>query len=439
MRSALAGDDAVGVVQSGLSGLLTTNPLAAVEPVHGHHLDQITEVVVGWLGAAQLHHVSESELTFVTPNTNAVGPESDQRAELTFHTADGTSVNPGWAFTYQGSVPEVHSIEPLHGPREGGETVRVTGENLEHLHEVAVGSIGNVSMTHVSSTEVTFVAPNSNVVGPGQDERMGIVFHTSDGTMVTDSWMIFTYTGSTPTIAWVEPTYAHPTGGDVIQVGGTHVDHLTEVAVGDAGVQAMHPVSEGIVSFTMPPLLANHPAGADIPMGLIFHTTDGVDLPWPNLITYTPGHLVVPAHDDRPPTSDALAPGGRPSIHQLQPTSGPVAGGEWVSITGEHLDHVVSVTFGGVPAHFETRTSMEMLAYPPAHSAEMGATDVLVEVHSRSDGVSTENVHYQYGHAANTDAGLPSGAGLGQSQPLATPGANIGTGSSEQLTERPPG
>lgn len=62
----------------------------------------------------------------------------------------------------------------------------------------------------------------------------------------------------------------------------------------------------------------------------------------------------------------------------LNPTSGDAAGGEVVTITGEGLDEVTSVTFDGVEAEIDASGAVggEILAVTPAHAA--GAVDVVL-------------------------------------------------------------
>lgn len=65
-----------------------------------------------------------------------------------------------------------------------------------------------------------------------------------------------------------------------------------------------------------------------------------------------------------------------PSVSQVQPPSGPPAGGGLVRIAGYPLQGATSVKFGGVEAQSFTEQSGEIAAVPPAHAAGVVAVTV---------------------------------------------------------------
>lgn len=75
--------------------------------------------------------------------------------------------------------------------------------------------------------------------------------------------------------------------------------------------------------------------------------------------------------------SALAAPAGPPVISSLSPSSGPAAGGTWVTITGSHLAGVTAVHFGTADAaQFRFVSDGEVLALSPPHPA--GAVGVEV-------------------------------------------------------------
>ncbi len=75
-------------------------------------------------------------------------------------------------------------------------------------------------------------------------------------------------------------------------------------------------------------------------------------------------------------TADNFTYVALPTITSLDPTSGPVAGGNSVVITGTDLTTASAVTFGGTPATFAVNSPTKITATAPAHTA--GTVQVLV-------------------------------------------------------------
>ena len=99
-------------------------------------------------------------------------------------------------------------------------------------------------------------------------------------------------------------------------------------------------------------------------------------------------------------------PGLLPVITRLQPKKGPATGGNTITIHGQHLGEVVSVSFGGVESESVTATSVESVtaAAPPG----AGVVDVTV---TSIDGTSEvgPSDHYTYGKASIAEVSPNSG------------------------------
>ncbi len=307
-------------------------------------------------------------------------------------------------------TPEITSIEPLTGKPEGGEEVVVQGHHLDEVTQVAVGN-ALVDVTGVSDSELKYISPAAPSDARGTDLHMGLVFHTREGGDISGGWMVFVYEGHVPLVESVEPSFVHPAGGDAVQVSGEHLDMITHVGVGVAGTVEATPMHGGL-TFVAPPLPEEESSRGEMSMGMVFFLADGSSVSWPNGLVYAypyGDHQGLTEH-----TMDAgeleLAPGHRPSVDLVQPDHGPVSGGDWVSITGGNLDHAVSVTFRGIPAHFDTGPDSSLYAYPPPYDhAQMGAYEVSVEVHSDVHGVSIERVTYRYDGLDATARETPRG------------------------------
>ena len=225
-------------------------------------------------------------------------------------------------------------ISPNQGSTGGGTLVTITGTNLSSTSAVTFGSKPATSVTNVSPTQVTAVAPS----GTG---TVGVTVTTPGG---TSNPVSFFYVGA-PFKSALGASSGPLAGGNTITINGTGLSTATSVSFG--GVAATPTVvSDSQVSVTVP---AGAAAG---PVGVSVTTAGGTN----NGLSYT--------YVDTP------------TIATLTPTSGPASGGTAVTITGTNLDSTESVTFGGVAAPFSVINSTTLSAVTPPGAA--GAVDVVV-------------------------------------------------------------
>jgi len=119
--------------------------------------------------------------------------------------------------------------------------------------------------------------------------------------------------------------------------------------------------------------------------------THVVEVSATKLTAFAPGHapgpvdVTVTTGGGTSPTSSAdhFTYRPAPAIAAVTPARGPTTGGTEVTITGERLDGVASVSFDGVPATGLTQvSSTEVKVTSPAHPA--GEVDVTVEAHGEA-------------------------------------------------------
>lgn len=232
-------------------------------------------------------------------------------------------------------------ISPNQGSTGGGTLVTVTGTNLSNTSAVTFGSKPATSVTNVSPTQVTAVAPS----GTG---TVGVTVTTPGG---TSNPVPFFYVGA-PFKSSLGTSSGALAGGNTISINGTGLSTATSVSFG--GVTATPTVnSDSTLSVTVP---AGAAAG---PVAVSVTTAGGTN----NGLTYT-------YVDD-------------PTIGTVSPTSGPTSGGTAVTITGTNLDSTDSVTFGGTPAPFSVINATTLSAVTPPGTA--GAADVVVTNPAGSD------------------------------------------------------
>jgi hypothetical protein len=225
-------------------------------------------------------------------------------------------------------------ISPNQGSTGGGTLVTVTGTNLSNTSAVTFGSKPATSVTNVSPTEVTAVAPS----GTG---TVGVTVTTPGG---TSNPVPFFYVGA-PFKSSLSATSGATAGGNTITINGTGLSTASSVSFG--GVTATPTVvTDSQLSVTVP---AGAAAG---PVGVSVTTAGGTN----NGLSYT--------YIDTP------------TIGTVSPTSGPTSGGTAVTITGTNVDSTDSVTFDGTPAPFSVVNATTLSAVTPPGVA--GTADVVV-------------------------------------------------------------
>jgi hypothetical protein len=191
---------------------------------------------------------------------------------------------------------------------------------------------------------------------------------TPSGTSAITAGSQFTYGAAGPVITALNPSSGPLTGGTTVLITGTGLTGSTSVKFGsiaasfavnnDMQITAVSPASgaAGIATVQV-----SGPAGVS-PVNAASQFTYGV---------------------------------GGPLIGSLSPASGPVAGGNSVTITGSGFSGTTSVTFGLVPAVFAVNSDAQIVAIAPA-APSAGTVNVQVTT-PIAVSASTAASQYTYG------------------------------------------
>ena len=298
----------------------------------------VTSIVINGTG---------TQITAVTPAGTA-GAKN-----LSVTTAGGTATKVG-AFTYtNATLPTIASVIPNSGVLSGGTAITITGTNLTGATSVKIGGVAATSMVVVSATSITAVTP-AGAVG-----AKDVVVITPSGTATGSS--AFTYL-DVPTIVSVSPNTGSTNGGTAITITGTNLTGASSVTVG--GVAATNLVVVSATSIT-----AKTPTG-----------TAGVK---PVVVT-TPGGVATLA--------GAFTYVQAPTIASVTPSTGVLAGGTAITITGTNLTGAISVTVGGTQAtSVVVVNATTITALTPA--ATEGVKPIVV---STLGGATTQTVLFNY-------------------------------------------
>jgi hypothetical protein len=327
-----------------------------------------------------------------------------------------------------GYVPpaRVTALSPASGPSSGGTAVTITGTGLNAATGVRFGGVAAASYAIASSTQMTAVAPAS-VAG-----TVDVTVLDAGGASATSTADRFTFVAA-PVVSGVSPRSGSPAGGDPVTITGANLAGATRVTFGgtaagfvvnpDGSITAWSPAAEaaGTVDVrvttiggtsartsadrfsyivTRPVVSAISPAtgpadgGSEVTItgSALSAATEvdfgGVSAPFAvnadgSLTAIAPGgagtvDVTVVSYGSRSATSaaDRFTYVPAPVVAGVSPSSGPLAGGTAVTITGSDLQSAAEVDFGGVPATFSVNPDGSITAVSPAASA--GPVDVTV-------------------------------------------------------------
>ena len=258
-----------------------------------------------------------------TPTTSSslyTGPVTVSAAETINAIAVGSAYSPSnvgsVAYTIQSS-PVVTGIQPATGTTAGGTSVTIAGTGFTGATAVNFGNVAATSVKVNSSTSITAVSP------AGSSGTVDIRVVTSGGTSPTSAADQFTYAVPLPVVQSITPTVGPTAGGIPVTITGTNFTGATAVKFGGIAVSSFTVVPPGNSITTVSPAGSNG-------------TVD---------IT-----VVSPNGTSATSSADQFTYASGPAVGSISPSSGPVAGGTSVTITGTNFTGATAVKFGGTAA-----------------------------------------------------------------------------------------
>lgn len=421
--------------------------------VTGTDFTNVSAVTIGGTGAS-FSVSSATQMTVTTP-ARAAGV-----ADLRVTTAGGTSaIVVADRFTYV-APPSVSGLAPTAGPIAGGTSVVITGTGLGETSTVSFGGV-SASFTQDSATQVTAVSP------AGAAGVVNVVVTTPGGDSPASAADEFTY-APTPTVTSVSPAAGPTGGGNTVTIAGTGLTGATAVKFGASNassftvnsatqITATVPAGSGIVDVTVttaggtssvsvadkysyvpaPAVTGISPASGPTAGGTSVVIT-GSDLTAASVVRFG-GTVASSFTVDSGAQITATAPAGTvgavdvtvtttggtsathandlftyvaaPTVSAVSPTSGPVAGGSTVTITGTALTGATAVKFGSANATgFVVDSATQITAVSPAAAA--GVTDVTVTTIGGTSAISA-NDQFTYVAAPTITSITPANGPLG--------------------------
>jgi alpha-tubulin suppressor-like RCC1 family protein len=318
--------------------------------ITGTSLTGATSVRFGSVSATSFTVNSSTSITATAPE------EPAGTVDVTVSTVGGTSATTGADHYNYAAQPTITKVEPSAGPTAGGNTVTITGTNLGGATGVHFGLTGATILSD-SETTITVTAP------AGMAGAVDVTVATMGGTSVTNPADQYTYVLA-PTVTKVKPTVGPAGGGTTVTITGTNLSGATAVKFGSVNATSFTVVSETLITSTSP---AQAPALVDVTV-----TTAGG-----TSATSTADRFHV-----------------EPVVTHVSPSSGPVAGGTTVTVTGEGFALGTTATkfkFGttaGSSVNCAATTECTMIS--PAH--ETGVVDVRAIVNGQTSVKTTADL-----------------------------------------------
>ncbi len=266
-----------------------------------------TSVTIGSYAATGVVVGSATSLTAVTPSSAGAG------ARNVFVTTPAGQTQLTNGFTYL-SVPSVSGVTPSAGPLSGGTTVTITGSGFfAGGTAVTIGGVPATGVVVGSANSLTAVTP-AGTAGPKD-----VVVTTVGGSGTLTSG--FTYRAA-PSVSGMTPDTGPAAGGTSVTITGSgFVSGATTVTIGGAA-------ATGVVVGSASSLTAVTPAGTAGPRDVAVTTAGGS-------ATLTGAFTYLAA----------------PTVSEVTPNSGSLAGGATVTVTGSgFIVGATTVTIGGVAA-----------------------------------------------------------------------------------------
>jgi len=331
--------------------------------IEGNNFATATSVTFGGVPAASwaLHgsgwDTCGSDGNYIVAVAPAGTPGSSVQVRVT--NVSGPSTSQVY-FTYNATaaVPVVTDVSPDTGPTAGGTTVSISGAGFTGTTAVMFGGIASSSWTVVSDSLITAVSP-ANVPG-----TVNVRVTTGAGTSTANVASEFTYSATLPGVTGLSPAFGPPAGGNAVIITGFNLSSATVVRFD--GIAASFVVSS---STSLTAIAPAHPAGS---VAVQVQTPSGISsISSASTYIYTTDTVVVTS---------------------LDPATGPIAGGNSVTIHGYGFTGATAVKFGALSAiSYTVVNDTTIVAYAPAQSA--GSVYVRVTAGSFTSAATTASTY----------------------------------------------
>jgi hypothetical protein len=306
----------------------------------GTNLNGATQVSFGGTATTAFTVLSGTELLVSAPAHAA------STVDVQVTTPSGTSgTSSADLFTFV-AAPAVTGLSSSSGATGGGNSITVSGSGFTGAIQVLFGSTPAPSFTVTSDSSITVTVPASSA---GTVDVT--VLTQNGGTSALVGADQYNFMATAPSVTAVSPNRGPTAGGTTVVITGANFNGATQVTFNGTNATSFN-----VDSATQ--ITAVSPAG----------TAATVDI----VVTSSYGSSSISSADQFT-WADAAAP----TVTGLSVTSGPMAGGTSVVITGTGFTAATVVTFGGTAAtSFTVNSATQITATAPPQAG--GTVDVSV-------------------------------------------------------------
>ena len=296
------------------------------------------------------------------------GPPGVQ--DLVVTNPNGASATLSHAFNAHGDVT-ITAVDPTTGTTAGGTTVTVTGAGFTSDMELNFAGYTGRPFTVLSATELTFVTPPH---AQGSADLTILNGDLTDSATLPNAYWYQTPTPTALSLSAMSPIAGDPAGGNTVTLTGTGFTNacVPEIGMVNTPGTNVRIVDGQTMTFTMLPGAA------------------GVVDVWV--------HCFNPSGHDFDSQNLQYSYTGTASITAVSPSTGVLAGGNTVTVTGTAFAANLQVTFGGRTAQVTQvswRGSQASVVVPAGVAA--GAVDVVVANPGSEPGTLASGYTYQPG------------------------------------------
>lgn len=296
--------------------------------INGTNFQPGAMVLLGGVASASVTFVSSTRLTAVTPpgapgatTVQVVNPDG----QSAFAPGGGTYVLP----------PTVSSASPNRGPVAGNTVVVITGSDFQTGAQVRFGANMATSVMFNSPTQLTATTP------PGTAGAVDIVVTNPDAQSDALPGGFVYELGPAPVVNGISPSSGPTAGNTAVTISGANFVMGAQVRIGGA-------LASSVVFVNATQLTAMTPAGTAGDADVQVTNPDLQAGTLPAAFTYIPA----------------------PIVSNVVPSSGPVTGGNAVTISGANFQPGATTTIGGAPAtSVNFISAAQLTAIAPAGAA----------------------------------------------------------------------
>ncbi|RDH39972.1 MAG: phospholipase [Candidatus Aquirickettsiella gammari] len=301
--------------------------------INGGGFTNASRVMFGATAATTFTINSASKITATAPS-GTVGS-----VNIAVTTPNGTSAPSPYLYT---AIPVITTINPPTGPFSGGNTVMINGYGFTATSKVTING-NSATFTVNNDSQISVTVPGGPLFVPG-NPIVDVAVTTPGGTVTAPK--SYTYTPN-PVITTINPTKGSVAGGNNVVINGVGFIGATGVSFGGSG--AAFTVNSDSQITTTAPARAAGSASVVVNKGIF----TAVTAPSPYL------YIAIPV------------------ITTLSPATGPIAGGNVVTINGSGFSGASSVMFGGNSAtNFTVNSDSQITATAP--QGVLGSVTVIV-------------------------------------------------------------